>query len=300
MERVLTADERLRRAEEIYYARRKGEASKKSSTTVTVGRPKNVYVLRKMIIQITICFLIYSGYYFVQTGNFAFSESVKNTTNNVLTYDVNLQNLYNQVMGFINTNVIKPSEEPVNEEEVVPPSEATDSADEVISNTANLAATDVLMELGELPVETAESSITEIETDADYIKGNYSVIVPVRGVVSSRFGEREKEITEMSTYHEGIDIAANTGTEIVASISGEVTEAGEISGYGLYVKIVSNEITTIYAHCSKLLVTQGETVAQGQKIAEVGSTGVSTGPHLHFEIRRDGRNIDPELILGRM
>ena len=131
---------------------------------------------------------------------------------------------------------------------------------------------------------------------AEYIKENYSFIVPVTGTVTSRYGTREA--TEVvSANHAGIDIGANEGTPIYASMDGTVEVSSEEGEYGKHIDIVNGDVLTRYAHCSKLLVEEGDEVKQGDKIAEVGSTGNSTGPHLHFEIRRDNRTINPELVL---
>lgn len=104
---------------------------------------------------------------------------------------------------------------------------------------------------------------------------------PVRGTLSSNFGRR------WGRNHEGIDIKAKTGTPIFASESGRVIISGRLRGYGKVVVVKhAGRYRTLYAHASKLLVRKGAFVERGQKIAEVGSTGKSTGPHLHFEIRR--------------
>ena len=101
----------------------------------------------------------------------------------------------------------------------------------------------------------------------------------------------------MPKNHTGTDIAANLGTKIKSATDGEVVLASEEGDYGKHLKIQIGEVSIIYAHCNNLYVKQGDMVAQGQEIAEVGSTGNSTGPHLHFEIRYQERKIDPESIL---
>ena len=104
---------------------------------------------------------------------------------------------------------------------------------------------------------------------------------PVRGRLSSRFGSRK------GRPHEGIDIAARRGTPIFAAESGRVIFSGRMRGYGKVVIVKhAGRYRTVYAHASRLVVRKGEFVERGQKVAEVGSTGRSTGPHLHFEIRR--------------
>lgn len=102
----------------------------------------------------------------------------------------------------------------------------------------------------------------------------------------------------MSADHKGIDIAASEGTEIKSAITGQVEEAGSNSEYGNYIKIKQGDILTVYAHCKELKISKGEDVKKGDVIATVGSTGNSTGPHLHFEIRLSGRYINPRLVIN--
>lgn len=114
------------------------------------------------------------------------------------------------------------------------------------------------------------------------------------GYVSSGFGGRSAPKAGASTYHKGIDIAVSVGTAVMASSAGTVTSAGWQSGYGYVVYIQhSDGRETRYGHLSKILVSTGETVSQGEKIALSGNTGNSTGPHIHFEIRIDGTAVNP-------
>lgn len=118
--------------------------------------------------------------------------------------------------------------------------------------------------------------------------------LPVDGVVSSPFGERNHPISGSSKMHHGIDIAADKGQEIYAVRSGTVTFAGSKGGYGNTVEIRHADGTTSrYAHADKIHVRVGDRIQAGECVADVGSTGHSTGPHLHFEIRAFGRSIDP-------
>ena len=115
---------------------------------------------------------------------------------------------------------------------------------------------------------------------------------PIRGAITSPYGLRRGEM------HEGIDIAASYGDSIRAAAEGVVQSVGWISGYGLAVVIRhAAGYRTLYAHTQKVLVKVGAQVEQGQIIATVGSTGHSTGPHLHFEVRLNGRTMDPLIVL---
>lgn len=119
---------------------------------------------------------------------------------------------------------------------------------------------------------------------------------PVAGRISSRFGSKE---SIRDHVHKGLDIAAPNGTTIYAAADGTVTFAGmNNGGYGNLVTINhGNGIETYYGHCSKIYVTAGQKVTAGEKIAAVGSTGRSTGNHLHFEIRKNGAQINPQKYL---
>ena len=120
-----------------------------------------------------------------------------------------------------------------------------------------------------------------------------SLINPVSGIITSRYGSAD---SVRSHLHSGLDIAASYATPIKAAAGGTVTFSGNAGdGFGNYVIIShGNGVTTVYAHCSSLLVSAGQNVSQGQVIARVGSTGNSTGNHLHFEVRKNGVTYNPE------
>lgn len=115
---------------------------------------------------------------------------------------------------------------------------------------------------------------------------------------SSSYGWRSDPFTGEKAFHEGLDFPAPTGTLIYAAAGGIVSTSEDTTGYGKLVKIEHGSgLETRYAHCSKLLVKAGERVEKGQVIAEMGSTGRSTGPHLHYEIRLNGNALDPRQYL---
>jgi len=124
-------------------------------------------------------------------------------------------------------------------------------------------------------------------------------VLPVEGQPTSGYGMRMHPIDHTERLHSGMDIAAPTDTPIQAAAAGQVVFSGTQAGYGNVVVIQHAEgYATLYAHNTENLVSVGTTVSQGQPIATVGSTGRSTGPHVHFEVRRDGTRLDPALFFA--
>ena len=126
-------------------------------------------------------------------------------------------------------------------------------------------------------------------------EGRFIWPVPSSKKVSSFFGKRR------GRHHDGIDIPAVSGTHIVASANGKVVVAGRMRGYGRVIVIKHDDgYHTVYAHNSKHYVAKGQRVSQGEVIGKVGSSGRSTGPHLHFEIRRKNKVRNPAFYLARL
>lgn len=137
------------------------------------------------------------------------------------------------------------------------------------------------------------TGVSSPTTQLDLSQYGVYLAKPVSGIITSRYGARS------GSTHKGLDIATNYGTPIKAAASGTVTYVNYSNvSYGNCVKIShGNGVETLYAHCSSIYVTVGQTVAQGETIAAVGSTGNSTGNHLHFEIRVDGTTYNPQNYL---
>jgi len=130
-------------------------------------------------------------------------------------------------------------------------------------------------------------------TFAPVFVGGY-VRPPVSGVITSGFGYREHPISTARDFHTGMDIAAPEGTAILCALPGIVTDVGECEIYGNYITVSHSEnFSTFYAHCYETYVTEGMILRQGERIGKVGSTGTSTGPHLHFSVVVNGHYTDP-------
>ena len=145
--------------------------------------------------------------------------------------------------------------------------------------------------------EEARRQEAQVQQTPASITATGSFVWPVPGhtYVTSRFGLRVHPITGVKKTHTGVDISADTGTPVVAADSASVTKATAYSGYGNCVILDhGNGYVTLYGHLSFFAVSEGESVSQGQTIGYVGSTGLSTGPHCHFEVWSGGSRIDPE------
>ncbi|HKD53999.1 MAG TPA: M23 family metallopeptidase [Steroidobacteraceae bacterium] len=120
------------------------------------------------------------------------------------------------------------------------------------------------------------------------------------GFISSYFGERADPFDGTEAFHKGVDFAGTAGSNVVAVAAGVVTWAGERSGYGKLIEINHGDgFVTRYAHNARTLVTVGQTVKRGEAVALMGSTGRSTGPHVHFEVLHNGRQVNPLSFIGR-
>jgi murein DD-endopeptidase MepM/ murein hydrolase activator NlpD len=118
-------------------------------------------------------------------------------------------------------------------------------------------------------------------------------IMPVDGIITSSFGIRVHPVFNTEKMHNGIDIDAEIGTPIRAATTGRVMEVGEDYLNGKYIKLENGQYVTIYAHCNMINVKKDDSIKQGDIIGEVGDTGLTSGPHLHFEIHENGMAIDP-------
>ncbi len=154
---------------------------------------------------------------------------------------------------------------------------------------------------------TGQQIVGELETSLSLLRRDLEGLIasipsewPTKGWLSSRFGRRRSPWTKKMEFHNGLDIANRRGTPVYASGDGVVKFAGLSNGSGKSVVINHGQgITTLYVHLSKIHVKKGEQVKKNQKIANVGSTGKSTNPHLHYEVRISGTPIDPRRHLLR-
>ena len=298
MERAMTVEERIRRAEEIYERRKRNEGLtviQEKESKKEKNEKKDIKLLKKMVIQLMICICIYLVIYTIQNKQYIFSEDFINKVNEIISYDIDFKKLYEDSKNFIMGMFNKENEnqnESQNESQENNETNVTENTE--INNGIGGAVEENIEET--LQVEENQN-LSQEEQDILNVKNTTSFIKPVEGTISSVYGYRETATGTVPKDHTGTDIAAITGTKIKSATDGQVVLASEEGDYGKHIKVQIGEVSIIYAHCNSLYVKEGDMVTQGQEIAEVGSTGNSTGPHLHFEIRISERTVDPQKIL---
>ena len=307
MDKVISVEERIKRAEEIYNRRNGGY----SNTSSIKKEKKKKSTTKRLFMQIFICLMIYLAFYVFTNSEYIFSEEFLNKVKESFNKDSKVYGIYLNVKSFIEDKISTNTEQTV--ENQVENEELNLTINEIKEETKNETNNEVKEESIGGAVETVKktseqekqeqnkaekkSEKTEMEQDAENIVKNIKFIVPVEGIISSTFGWRNPTTSTVPKYHTGLDIAANEGTVIKSATDGKVILASSEGDYGKHYKIQNGDVIIIYAHCSKLYLKEGDKVKKGDKIAEVGSTGNSTGPHLHFEIRIEDRLVDPQLIL---
>ena len=283
MEKTMTVEEKIRRAEEIYNRRNGNNYTYQNYSQKSKKGPS---LMQRMIKQIIICFMIYGIFYIVTNREYYLSHEFKNQIENKASQNEVTKKAYNwlneQIPKCINQinqftkKEEKQTEQTKNEEQQV---EETTS---VVENQTEISQTINEENIGGATEETAQSEKTQEQKDVEKIKNTTNFIKPIDGTISSTFGWRTPTTATVPKYHTGLDIAAKTGTKIKSATNGKIILASSEGDYGKHYKIQTDDVILIYAHCSKLYLNEGDTVSQGQEIAEVGSTGNSTRTALAF------------------
>ena len=277
MDKLLSELEKQRRAENIYHSRRYiNNSNKYFDDTNENSDKKNVYrFFFKALLFINLVIIIFCFQNLEYVFNREFISDV-----NLLMDNIKKRALSNEMYVEENIDNTIVNNEIVNNMEL-------QNLDNEIKSVENITKVEEV-------VEKANEK-TDEEKEIEALIGMYQFKNPIgeSGVITSNFGKRNSDNENVSEYHTGIDIGAEYGTDIKSSVTGIVTLVSNVGEYGKQVRVRNNNVTTLYAHCSEILVKEGDIVADGQVIAKVGNSGNSTGPHLHFEIRVDNRCLDP-------
>ena len=280
MDKLLSELEKQRRAENIYYSRRymnnNSNGNKYFDDNDASCDKKNIYrFLFKVLFFINLVIIIFC----FQNVEYVFNREF------ISDVDLLMENIKKRALSY-ETYVEENIENKIGDNEIVNNME-TQQLNNEIKSLENITKVEEVME------KVKEKTDEEKEIEA--LIGMYQFKNPIEenGVITSNFGKRNSDNENVSEYHTGIDIGAEYGTDIKSSVTGIVTLVSNVVDYGKQVRVRNNNVTTLYAHCSEILVKEGDIVADGQVIAKVGNSGNSTGPHLHFEIRVDDRCLDP-------
>jgi len=239
MEKALTPEERIKRAEEIYYRRKQQDIDRKS-TKVNISNKKDFGMFKKMTVQILICVLIYGAFYMIQNTTYIWGQDVIKKINEILSYDMNIKHLYEQGMSYLNgfadnvgvdvhidpqnENILEPNKiETINSSTT---NESQTNEESLIENTISIEEQNIGGENIEIVEETQEPEmqVSQMQLDAKYIMETKSLIIPLKGTITSRYGIREPKTPTVPKNHTGIDIAVNEGTVFIAAMSGVVEE----------------------------------------------------------------------------
>lgn len=260
---------------------------------------ERINLAQKIALQTVICVFIVLVAAIIKNIDSPITNYCKDKLHGMLSYNVDINNVFSQIDDFLANAKNTGTDD--NEGGII----------ELDSNKSNLRDSGALEDESQMDredngmyVKSAESILSNDEedsktdsldaTDSESLNFDNSFIIPVGGIIRALYGDRVDATEGTKEFHQGIDIQALKGTPIKAAAKGEVIEVGESQTYGNYIKIKhGNDIVSLYAHCSAILVSKGQSVNKGEAIGKVGSTGTSQGPHLHFEVWEKGEPVNP-------
>lgn len=280
---------KFRFADEDDYGRKSG------------GKPKNKtdYLIRLMLLQCLICGLIISGVFIASKISPSAYERIKEDYARIMKNDMSAGEFADDIKNAANYFVSQADALPASSAEVKLTEEYTVESFEVIGDE-----TGETVAVGEIVLDGSggeDMQGKEAAKGTSFAPYHVSVepVVPVKNArITSRFGYRTNPVSGNYGFHTGLDLAAAEGTPVAAAFYGRVIETGNSDVWGKYVLMEHSEkFCTYYCHLSEIYVEEGAVIRQGETIGLVGSTGWSTGPHLHFEVRIDGIRVNPETLL---
>jgi len=279
---AISEADKIKRAEEIYYRRKYNKNYPKSNKKSFVSWLFGNIVYISIIIIFVVSF---------NNRDYILSKEFNSDIDRILNQQININNIittiYDKYSNEKSRNSIEKNSDSSIEIDIKKDSDEETIKEENLSKV-NIQKISFVKDSDTTPEKYIKSNIKFVPI----LKRNYGV--------TSRFGYRKSKNKNVQGYHTGIDIAAKKGENIYSAIDGEVIVVSNQGNYGKHLCIQSKadkKVTVLYAHCSKIIVRKGTKVKRGDKIAKVGSTGNSTGPHLHFEIRYKNKSLNPEKIL---
>ncbi len=253
---------------------------------VVFPKTKTDYLVRLMLLQIAVCLLFAGGVFIASKVSPAYFEKMKNDYTVIMEKDMSSDELAQSLKElaqevFVTVKIHEDNEKKFETYEVV--------SDETGEKVA----------VGEISDGSGGGDMAADGTSFAPYFVTVNPVLPVKNArITSRFGYRTNPISGNYGFHTGLDLAAESGTPVSASFYGRIIETGESDVWGKYVLMEHSEgFETYYCHLSAIYVEEGAVIRQGETVGLVGSTGWSTGPHLHFEVRINDVRVNPELLL---
>lgn len=253
------------------------------------GKPQPLY--RYLVSQIIIVMVLLIAYLFIKLLFPALYRDIRPLYQNTFGLPTSVAQVTDDLNDSQKNGVNET--EPSNKNSSTPASQNESSE---IGATSDSVSSQAISSQEQLSQQTSSAAVQGTAAVSKISKNSFgNAVGPVKnGRITSYFNSRLHPIKAMTSFHYGIDIGADAGESVFSVLDGTVCVSRYDPTYGHYVVVEhSNGVKTLYAHCSKRLVAQGQSVKRGQVIAKVGSTGDSTGPHLHFELLVNGQRIDP-------
>lgn len=257
-----------------------------------MNKNKKDYLTKTLLLQFLVCLVLFGLLLALKTTNSKLFKDLENTFSNNLEENLSVEEAESVLANIIedNTQIKEETEIDTDEKEIV------DETVFVPFEEPSLSA-EIIASGGRDIKVSSNNDIPKNVSVNDY-KLSQKMVLPLKGKTTSEFGVRTHPISGDLRFHAGIDIAAEKGENIYSAFDGMVAEADFDKWNGNYLKIKhDNDIMTVYCHCEKLNVKKGQKIRAGEVIATVGSTGSSTGPHLHFELRIDNISYNPKKAL---
>ena len=253
-----------------------------------MNKNKKDYLIKTLLLQFLVCAVLLGVLFAFKSTNSKIFKDIEQTFSKKLEENLSIDKAKSVFANLTETDKNNTSETvkdvPEEESVFIPFEEPSLSAEIIASGGRDIKV-------------TSNDEIPENVSVNDY-KLNQKMILPLKGKITSNFGVRTHPISGDLRFHAGIDIAAEKGANIYSAFDGEIVEADYDNWNGNFIKIKhDNGIMTVYCHCENLNVNKGQKIRAGEVIATVGSTGSSTGPHLHFELRIDNVSYNPQKAL---
>ena len=257
-----------------------------------MNRNKKDYLSKTLLLQFLVCLILFGVLFALKSTNSILIEELEITFSKKLEENISIDEAKSV---FANITEIKPEESTESKKESKVKETEAETVYEPFEEPSLSA--EIIASGGKDVKVNSDNDIPKNVSVADY-KLNKKMVLPLKGKITSPFGVRTHPISGDLRFHAGIDIAAEKGTNIYSAFDGEIIEASYDKWNGNYIKIKhDNNIMTVYCHCEKLNVKVGQKIRAGEVVATVGSTGSSTGPHLHFELRINNISYNPQKLL---